>query len=231
MNTKRILIVDDECAIREMIAFSLQRAGFEAHEASDAEAALDRMAEAPFDLLLVDWMLPGMSGLDLLIRLRKATVRPGVPVVMLTARTSERDKVAALDHGADDYLTKPFALRELLARVRAVLRRRGEPNSAERNVIEAAELSVDLGNRQVSVGGRVVALRPAEYRLLLFLMSHPERVYTREQLLSAQGERDRNLRNVDVQVRRLRHALEQFSCDRFIQTVHSAGYRFSTRSE
>jgi two-component system, OmpR family, phosphate regulon response regulator PhoB len=229
MKAKRILIVDDERAIRDMIAFGLLRAGFEVQQAPDAEAALTRMAESRFDLLLVDWMLPGMNGLDLLVLLRKSTAHQGIPVMMLTARIAENDKVAALDHGADDYLTKPFALQELLARVRAVLRRHERLELSERSIIEAGGLSLDVGNQQVTIDGRIVALRPAEYRLLSFLMSHPEKVYSREQLLSVQGEGERKLRNVDVQVRRLRHALEQAFCDRFIQTVHSAGYRFSTR--
>ena len=215
-------------AIREMIAFGLLRAGFDVHQAPDAEAALAGMFRTRVDLLLVDWMLSGMNGLDLLIHVRTRGMDPRLPIIMLSARVAEDDKVTALNHGADDYITKPFALRELLARVRAVMRR--HPTAA--GFMEADGLSVDTDRKHVSVDGRAVSLRPAEYLLLSLLMSHRERVFSREQLLGLMGalHTDRGRRNVNVHVRRLRHALEPFECDRFIQTVHGSGYRFSIRA-
>jgi two-component system phosphate regulon response regulator PhoB len=181
------------------------------------------------DLMLVDWMLPDMSGLELTRSLKKAKDTEEIPVILLTARTEEQDKVNGLDGGADDYITKPFSPRELLARIQAVLRRAGPPGSAD--IIEVEGLRLDDSSHRVSAGDSEIALGPTEYRLLHFFMTHPERVFARGQLLDRVwgGNTYVEERTVDVHIRRLRKALEPYSLERFVQTVRGAGYRFSTR--
>ncbi len=231
MGSKQILIVEDERPIREMIAFGLRRAGFEVLEAEDCRAARARIADRRPDLLLVDWMLPDMSGLELTRALKRDKETREVPVIMLTARAEEQDKIMGLEGGADDYMTKPFSPRELLARVNAVLRRVAPAGAEE--VVEVDGLTLDGASHRVTVGEQTVALGPTEFRLLSFFMTHPERVYSRNQLLDRVwgGNVYVEERTVDVHIRRLRKALETFGYDRFIQTVRGAGYRFSARAE
>jgi two-component system, OmpR family, phosphate regulon response regulator PhoB len=227
--SKQILVVEDERPIREMIAFGLRRAGFEVREAGDARSGREEVANNRPDLLLVDWMLPDTSGLEFTRALKRDRETRELPVIMLTARAEEGDKVAGLEGGADDYITKPFSPRELLARINAVLRRSAPSEGTERIDIEG--LVLDQSSQRVSVGERTVALGPTEYRMLAFFMTHPERVYTREQLLDRVwgGNVYVEERTIDVHIRRLRKALEDFQYDRLIQTVRGSGYRFSAK--
>jgi two-component system, OmpR family, phosphate regulon response regulator PhoB len=229
MSAKQILVVEDERPIREMIAFGLRRAGFEVREAADARSGRAEVANKLPDLLLVDWMLPDTSGLEFTRALKRDRETREVPIIMLTARAEEGDKVAGLEGGADDYITKPFSPRELLARINAVLRRTTPAESTERLDIEG--LVLDQSSQRVSAGERTIALGPTEYRMLAFFMTHPERVYTREQLLDRVwgGNVYVEERTIDVHIRRLRKALEEFGYDRLIQTVRGSGYRFSAR--
>jgi two-component system, OmpR family, phosphate regulon response regulator PhoB len=229
MAGKQILIVEDEKPIREMIAFGLRRAGFDVFEAEDCQSARARIADRRPDLLLVDWMLPDMSGLELTRLLKRDKETREVPVILLTARAEEQDKVSGLEGGADDYVTKPFSPRELVARIQAVLRRSG-PGGAE-EIVSMGGLTLDAGSHRVTANDQTVPLGPTEYRLLSFFMTHPERVYTRNQLLDRVwgGNVYVEERTVDVHIRRLRKALTDFGCERLIQTVRGAGYRFSTR--
>ena len=229
MSAKQILVVEDERPIREMIAFGLRRAGFEVREAADARSGRAEVANKLPDLLLVDWMLPDTSGLEFTRALKRDRETRELPVIMLTARAEEGDKVAGLEGGADDYITKPFSPRELLARINAVLRRAGPTEGAERIDIEG--LVLDQSSQRVTSGEKTVALGPTEYRMLAFFMTHPERVYTREQLLDRVwgGNVYVEERTIDVHIRRLRKALEEFGYDRLIQTVRGSGYRFSSR--
>jgi two-component system phosphate regulon response regulator PhoB len=229
MSAKQILVVEDERPIREMIAFGLRRAGFEVREAADARSGRAEVANKLPDLLLVDWMLPDTSGLEFTRALKRDRETRELPVIMLTARAEEGDKVAGLEGGADDYITKPFSPRELLARINAVLRRAMPAEGSERIDIEG--LVLDQSSQRVSSGERTVALGPTEYRMLAFFMTHPERVYTREQLLDRVwgGNVYVEERTIDVHIRRLRKALEEFGFDRLIQTVRGSGYRFSSR--
>jgi len=231
MSARHILIVEDERPIREMIAFGLRRSGFEVSEAADVSAARASIADRRPDLVLVDWMLPEMSGLELTRALKRDKETQELPIIMLTARAQEQDKVLGLDSGADDYVTKPFAARELLARINAVLRRAAAGSGEER--VEADGLVLDAASQRVTVGEQTVPLGPTEYRLLSFFMTHADRVYSRTQLLDRVwgGNVYVEERTVDVHIRRLRKALEAFQYDRFIQTVRGSGYRFSTRSE
>jgi two-component system phosphate regulon response regulator PhoB len=230
MSAKRILVVEDERAIREMIAFGLRRAGFEVREAADARSGREEVANERPDLLLVDWMLPDISGLEFTRALKRDRETHELPVIMLTARAEEADKIAGLEGGADDYITKPFSPRELLARIHAVLRRALPAEGSER--IEIEGLVLDQGSQRVTSGERTVALGPTEYRMLAFFMTHPERVYTREQLLDRVwgGNVYVEERTIDVHIRRLRKALEESGHDRLIQTVRGSGYRFSART-
>lgn len=228
MAARKILIVEDEAPIRQMIAFNLSRAGFEVDEAEDCNSARLRIADARPDLVLVDWMLPDSSGLELTRTLRRDEANRDLPIIMLTARAEERDKILGLDGGADDYLTKPFSQRELLSRINAVLRRAAPPADEE---LVAGELRLDPVSHRVFVGEREISLGPTEYRLLKFLMENRDRVYSRAQLLDFVWGQNVYVeeRTVDVHVRRLRKALEEQAADRYIQTVRGAGYRFSTR--
>ncbi len=229
MSAKQILVVEDERPIREMIAFGLRRAGFEVREAADARSGRTEIANKLPDLLLVDWMLPDTSGLEFTRALKRDRETRELPVILLTARAEESDKVAGLEGGADDYITKPFSPRELLARIHAVLRRALPAEGSER--IEIEGLVLDQSSQRVSAGDRTVVLGPTEYRMLAFFMTHPERVYTREQLLDRVwgGNVYVEERTIDVHIRRLRKALEEFDYDRLIQTVRGSGYRFSAR--
>jgi two-component system phosphate regulon response regulator PhoB len=231
MAAKHVLIVEDEKPIRDMIAFSLRRSGFEVSEASDVATARTRIANNRPDLLLIDWMLPDTSGLELTRQLKRDRETQELPVIMLTARGDEHDKVAGLEGGADDYMTKPFSPRELLARINAVLRRSTPGGNDE--IVNQEGLVLDTAGERVLVGEKTIALGPTEYRLLAFFMTHSERVYSRTQLLDRVWGGDVYVeeRTVDVHIRRLRKALEECGYDRFIQTVRGSGYRFSTRAE
>jgi two-component system phosphate regulon response regulator PhoB len=230
MTGKQILIVEDEKPIRDMIAFGLRRAGFDVREAEDCAAARASIADLRPDLLLVDWMLPDQSGLELTRSVKRNKETADLPVIMLTARAEEHDKVTGLEGGADDYVTKPFSPRELLARIQAVLRRASPAGAGE--AIEAGTLRIDTAGHRVTAGDQTVPLGPTEYRLLQFFMEHPERVYGRSQLLDRVwgGNVYVEERTVDVHIRRLRKALEPYGCDGLVQTVRGSGYRFSTRA-
>lgn len=222
-----ILLVEDEPAIQELIAANLTRAGHPVVRAPDAETAQRLIREALPDLILLDWMLPGMSGIEFARRLRSEERTRAIPIIMLTARGDETDKVLGLEVGADDYVTKPFSPRELVARIKAVLRRRA-PQVTE-DAVEAAGLRLDPVTHRVSAGAQAVNLGPTEFRLLHFLMTHAERVHSRTQLLD-QVWGDHVFveeRTVDVHIRRLRSALEASGHDWLVQTVRGAGYRFS----
>jgi two-component system phosphate regulon response regulator PhoB len=223
-----ILVVEDEPAIQELISYNLELAGHRALRAENAEQALELVrAELP-DLVVLDWMLPGMSGIEFARRLRADRRTQAVPLIMLTARADEQDKLAGLETGADDYLTKPFSPRELNARVKAVLRRRA-PQATD-DTVEIAGLKLDPVSHRVMGNQTTLTLGPTEFRLLHFLMTHAERVYSRAQLLDhIWGDHVFvEERTVDVHIRRLRKALEPTRHDQLVQTVRSAGYRFST---
>lgn len=228
MSAYKILIVEDEQAIREMIAFHLSRAGYETMEAVNCREARELIADNRPDLALVDWMLPDISGLELTRMLKRDEAYRDLSIIMLTARAEERDKVSGLDGGADDYITKPFSPRELIARIQAVMRRSGAPAD---EVISAGVLELDTAGHRVLSAGREIKLGPTEYRLLQFLLTHPERVYSRAQLLDRVWGANVYVeeRTVDVHVRRLRKALSEAGADDYIQTVRGAGYRFSVR--
>jgi two-component system phosphate regulon response regulator PhoB len=225
----RVLIVEDEPAIAELVAINLRHEGFEVSVAADADAAVASVDERLPDLVILDWMLPGRSGLQLARAWRGAARTKALPIVMLTARAEESDKLAGLDGGADDYLTKPFSVKELLARVRAVLRRRA-PQALE-EAVEVAGLVLDPATRRVTriVDGapREAKVGPTEFRLLHFLMTHPERVHSRAQLLDRVWGDHVFIeeRTVDVHIKRLREALETVHRSQLVETVRGAGYR------
>jgi two-component system phosphate regulon response regulator PhoB len=226
-----ILVVEDEPGIQEVLKFNLGQHGHDIIVASDAEEALGLLRGALPDLILLDWMLPGMSGLDFARRIRADSRQKNIPIIMLTARSDERDKVQGLDTGADDYITKPFSPRELMSRIKAVLRRRAPQMTEDSVEIEGLKLDPLSHRVHGNVNGQTTALDlgPTEFRLLHFLMTHPERVYSRSQLLD-QVWGDHVFveeRTVDVHIRRLRSALESTGHDRLIQTVRGSGYRLS----
>ncbi|QKK02210.1 MAG: phosphate regulon transcriptional regulator PhoB [Pseudomonadota bacterium] len=227
MNMQTILAVEDDEAIRDMIAFNLDRAGFRVIEAGDCQSARVRIAEDRPDLLLLDWMLPDTSGIELARSLRRDEVTRDLPIIMLTARTMEDDKVRGLDSGVDDYITKPFGARELIARINALLRR-AAPGGADEE-IEADGLVLNTASHRVTGNGRPIELGPTEFRMLKFFMTHQDRVYSRNRLLDYVwgGGVYIEERTVDVHILRLRKALAPFGFDRYIQTVRGAGYRFS----
>jgi len=222
-----ILVVEDEPAIQVLIATNLMRAGHEVQSVADAEAAQRQIKQVLPDLVLLDWMLPGMSGIEFARSLRGDERTRAVPIIMLTARGDEHDKILGLETGADDYITKPFSPRELVARIKAVLRRRA-PQATE-DAVEIGGLRLDPVSHRIVAGGQAVELGPTEFRLLHFLMTHAERVHSRSQLLD-QVWGDHVFveeRTVDVHIRRLRAALEATGHDALIQTVRGSGYRLA----
>jgi two-component system phosphate regulon response regulator PhoB len=222
-----ILVVEDEPAIQELIAFNLKQAGHQPVCADNAEQALRLVQNALPDLILLDWMLPGLSGIECARRIRADKRTRGIPIIMLTARSEEQDKLQGLDSGADDYITKPFSPRELGARIKAVLRRRA-PEMTD-DIVETGGLRMDPASHRVTGNGTPIELGPTEFRLLHFLMTHPERVHSRTQLLD-QVWGDHVFveeRTIDVHIRRLRKALEPTRLDDLVQTVRGTGYRFS----
>lgn len=229
MQGKLILVVDDEAPIREMLRFALARADYRVAEAADAQAARLRIADERPDLILMDWMMPGTSGVELTRELKAQATTRDIPVIMLTARVEEEDKIRGLNIGCDDYVSKPFSYPELIARIQAVLRRATPGGEDEK--LSASGLEVDVASQRVTANGKAIHLGPTEYRLLHFLISHPERVYSREQVLDRVWGQNVYVeeRTVDVHVRRLRKALEPFGYDRMVQTVRGSGYRFSEK--
>jgi two-component system phosphate regulon response regulator PhoB len=222
-----ILVVEDEPAIQELIAINLEHAGHAVLRAENAEQAANLVREVLPDVVLLDWMLPGQSGIAFARRLREDDRTRDIPIIMLTARGTEADKVAGLESGADDYITKPFSPRELMARIKAVLRRRSPQLTDETVVIDG--LKLDPVAHRISAGDTRLELGPTEFRLLHFLMTHPERVHSRTQLLD-QVWGDHVFveeRTVDVHIRRLRLSLEVSGHDRLIQTVRGSGYRLA----
>ena len=225
---QKVLVVEDEAAIREMLAFNLGRAGYEVHSAATGVEARSSMADKYPDVVLMDWMLPDMSGLELTRQLKRDPETREIPVIMLTARVQEDDRVAGLEGGADDYITKPFSPRELLARIKVVLRRGA---AFQDETVTAGRLKLNTASHRVSVDGTEISLGPTEYRILHFFMHHPDRVYSRAQLLDRiwGGNVYVEERTVDVHIRRLRKALTVSGYDKLVQTVRGAGYRFSPR--
>ena len=225
MAKQSILVIDDEPAIRDMLQIALDAAGFKVVLAEDAKQAYPIIIDTPPDLILLDWMMPGTSGIELLRRLRRDEIN--VPVIMLTAKVEEASKIAGLDSGADDYIAKPFSPRELVSRVKAILRRTSEESIKE--VIFAGALKLDQLNRRVNIGDTLISLGPTEYKLLQFFLTHQDRVYTRDQILDNVWGRNVYLdeRTVDVHIRRLRKAISIAGHENYVQTVRGAGYRFS----
>ncbi len=223
----RILVVDDEAAIRQMLAFALTGEGYITTEACNADQAQDAIHTNRPDLILLDWMMPGLTGVDLARRLKRNPETKDLPIIMLTARGEEHEKIKGLDTGADDYVTKPFSIQELMARIRAVLRRSGKEKEGEILVID--DLKIDLGTHRVTINGQPIELSPTEFRLLHFFVSHPERVYSRSQILDNVWGSNVYIeeRTVDVHIRRLRKLLASHGFADYIQTVRSVGYRFS----
>ena len=228
---KHILIVEDEPAIRDMLAYALRKGDYAPLLAADAREAQERIAERVPDLILLDWMLPGTSGLELARRWRRETLTRDIPIIMLTARGEENDRVGGLEAGVDDYVVKPFSARELLARIRAVLRRSREDD--DDGSVQVGALRIDGAAHRVFAdldgSSHPIQMGPTEYRLLHFFMTHAERVYSRTQLLDHVwgGSVYVEERTVDVHIRRLRKTLEPHQLDAMVQTVRGAGYRFS----
>ena len=229
--SRSILLVEDEAAIREMVRHALSRAGFEIRAVADAAHADREIDVRPPDLILLDWMLPGISGLEYARRLRRDDATRAIPLIMLTAKGEEGDKLSGFEAGADDFVVKPFSVKELVARIGAVLKR--STPAGDDDPIEVEGLRLDPTSHRITCRGEPVRTGPTEFRLLRFFMSHPERVFTRSQLLDRVWGRDVYIeeRTVDVHIRRLRKALAGHGFDRFVQTVHGTGYRFSRHPE
>jgi two-component system phosphate regulon response regulator PhoB len=227
---KRILCIEDEAAIRAMIRFSLEREGYAVQEAADAKAARDLAADQLPDLMLVDWMLPDLSGPELIRRFRRDPLTRDIPIIMLTAKSEEDDMIHGLDAGADDYLMKPVSLKALSARIKALLRR--TDGFDEQRVVNAGRLQLNQDAHQLRIDSTPVHLGTTEYRLLEFFMQHPEKVYSRAQLLDFVWGQNTYIeeRTVDVHVLRLRKTLKAYAAENVIQTVRGAGYLFSAES-
>ena len=226
----KILIIEDEAAIREMLGYALMKDGYSFLEAADVEQARPIMLHDKPDLILMDWMLPGMNGVDYARRVRSSPETRDIPIIMLTARGEEADKIRGLDTGADDYITKPFSTRELLARIRALLRRASTTDKDQKLVVSMGDLALDPETFRVTANNETIDISPTEFRLLHFFITHPERVYSRAQLLDQVWGQNVYVeeRTVDVHIRRLRKTLGPYGFDKYIQTVRSVGYRFST---
>ena len=229
MSGNKILIVDDEVAIRDMLRMALELSDFKCIEAGNILDAHRLIVDERPDIVLLDWMLPGGSGLELLRRLKRSDTTAGIPVIMLTAKTTQDNVIQGLEVGADDYITKPFAPRELIARIKALIRRAGGVDKSESLSID--DLVLDCASHRVSIGGRKIDMGPTEFNLLQFFMTHPERAYTRSQVLDHVWGANVYLeeRTIDVHIRRLRKALQTPEADYsdLIQTVRGTGYRFS----
>ena len=225
-----VLVVEDEAALLTLLRYNLERQGFRVEEAGDGQEALLRVAEARPDLVLLDWMLPSLSGIEVCRQLRRRPATRDLPIIMVTARTEDQDAVRALDLGADDYITKPFVMEALMARIRALLRRSASVPS--KGSLTYQDLVMDQDAHRVSRAGRPLHLGPTEYRLLEFFLQHPGRVFTREQLLDGAWGRDIHVepRTVDVHIRRLRRAVNGPGEADLIRTVRSAGYALDTEA-
>jgi len=227
MSSFNILVVEDEDAIRGMLMMILEQAGFMPIAAADAEEAQKALDNNLPDLILLDWMLPGISGVEWARRLKKETIYREIPIILLTARGEEEDKVKGLEIGADDYVTKPFSPKELVARIRAVLRRSGKIQGQAQ--ITLGNLTLDTEQHRLSIGDKQLEVSPTEFRLMHFFMTHPDKVYSRTQLLDQVWGRSVYIeeRTIDVHIRRLRKILEEYGREDLVQTVRGFGYRFS----
>jgi len=227
--SRRILVVEDEAPIRDMLCFVLEQNGYQASVAEDFDAAINNLVEPYPDLVLLDWMLPGGSGIQIAKKMKQHELTRNIPIIMITARGEEEDKVRGLEVGADDYVTKPFSPKELMARIKAVIRRVA-PTSLD-DVIEVQGLKLDPVSHRVTAEEQALDMGPTEFRLLHFFMTHPERVYSREQLLDHVWGTNVYVedRTVDVHIRRLRKAISPAGHDRLVQTVRGSGYRFSAK--
>jgi two-component system phosphate regulon response regulator PhoB len=223
----KILVVEDESAVREMIQFVLEQSGYDVIGAASVDEAKERMAAVPPDMILMDWMLPGISGVEYTRELKQDPVTRDIPIIMLTARGEEDDKVRGLECGAEDYVTKPFSPKELAARIKVILRRVA-PHATE-EAVQAGGMRLDPVSYRVTMDDRPIELGPTEFKLLHFFMTHRDKVYSRSRLLDKVWGTNVYIeeRTVDVHIRRLRQALEPFEMDGLIQTVRGAGYRFS----
>jgi len=228
MSALNILVVEDEDAIREMLVMVLEQASLSVIAVASAEEAQHSLADnTKPDLILLDWMLPGISGVELARRLKQDDLYKELPIILLTARGEEEDKVRGLEIGADDYMTKPFSPKELVARIKAVLRRSGK--SIEEEILKVSDISLDVNKHRITIDSKVVIVSPTEFKLMYFFMTHQDNVYSRTQLLDQVWGRSAYIeeRTVDVHIRRLRKILKDFNKDELIQTVRGFGYRFS----
>jgi len=228
MNQLNLLVVEDEDAIREMLVMVLEQAGLNVIAVESAEKAQNSLADNDMpDLVLLDWMLPGISGVELARRLKQDELYKDLPIILLTARGEEEDKVRGLEIGADDYMTKPFSPKELVARIKAVLRRSGK--KVEDEVLEISDVVLDVGKHRITITGKNVVVSPTEFKMMHFFMTHQDKVYSRTQLLDHVWGRSAYIeeRTVDVHIRRLRKILKEYDRDELIQTVRGFGYRFS----
>lgn len=230
MTSKSILVVEDEQEVRELLNYTISRAGYDVETVADAESALSALDQKLPDLMLIDWMLPQMSGIELARRLLNDEVTKQIPMIMLTARSEEADKLKSFESGLDDYVTKPFSPRELNARIKALLRR---SSNVDEKQLEVNGLSLDTVSHSVSAYGNNVHLSPTEYGLLKLFLRHPNRAFYRSQLLNMVWGRNVYIdeRTVDVHVLRLRKALEPHNLAQLIQTVRGVGYRFNPALE
>ena len=226
MSNKHVLVVEDDIDIREMLAFSLEKAGYAVVQTEDAELALEKLGTLLPDIMLVDWMLPGMNGPEFVRRIRRDDLTKNIPVIMLTARSEESDVLKGFETGVDDFLTKPFSPKELLARMKSLLRR---SSNDEDGSLKVKDMLLDLQAHRLSVAGESVEIGPTEFKLLEFFMQHLDRVYSREQLLDMVWGRNVYVeeRTVDVHILRLRKLLSPYGYDKLVQTVRGSGYRFS----
>jgi phosphate regulon transcriptional regulator PhoB len=231
--SKKILIVEDESDLIKLLKYNLEKEGFKVNYASDGSIALAEVRRDPPDLVILDLMLPGLDGLEVCRQLRRNDRFAQTPVLMLSARSEEADRVVGLELGADDYVTKPFSMREMIARVRALLRRH-ENASSPRTKVQRGEIVIDPAAHSVSVAGRAIDLSALEFRLLHYMASHPGMVFSRDQLLDSVWGNDRTVtpRSVDVYIRRIREKIELRPQDpAYVQTIHGVGYRFATSGE
>ena len=228
MSEKTVLVIEDDRDIRDMLVFALQRASYTVVDTESAEQALEKLGVMLPDIILVDWMLPGMDGPELVRRIRQDTLTMNIPLIMLTARGEETDKLRGFDNGADDYITKPFSPRELLARMKALLRRNTQD---EDGLLTVGHLNLDIRAHRLLVANGAVDIGPTEFKLLTFFIQHPDRVYSRELLLDLVWGRNVYVeeRTVDVHILRLRKLLAPFGYDKLVQTVRGSGYRFSAK--
>lgn len=229
-NARTILIAEDEAAIVTLLRYNLEREGYKVVEAADGRTALEKIEQERPHLVLLDWMMPGYSGLEICRRVRQSATSRDLPIIMLTARSEESDRIRGLEHGADDYIAKPFSVSELLARVRAVFRR--VRSTLEEHTIEIGDIAIDLTRYRATRKGQPIPLGPTEFRLLRYFMEHPGRVFSRDHLLEAVWGRSIHVepRTVDVHIRRLRKALNGPNDTDFIRTVRAAGYSFDADS-